>query len=924
MPIDAIHAIQQPTLLKKSYNFDPVMTSQEPVAVTTYEPEAILPWQPSIDWSLLSTTAHSTLSLNRPYPTIFRLLPTTAPRSSISLGEWMAIRLEVVSEFGRFWSGMDPDHQFHLDEGQQFLPLECRLLGLSDTHAPESKLRLEKRELQSAAWHGMDTLPGLGIGPSGRGGLEICVVCSNGRKKFRGPISIEISAKGAGSMSVKPVVLGPITLSSETTETSSGCHIFRPFSLPSRDTRSSCSRLMLVKELWHNVPQDHIWDSAFGLVDMFAKSVSEGIRSATAPQFAGKRILDLSAGTGVTGIFVAGLAQLELEALQHSSTSPCLSYASATSSSLLSSSSATPSPSHPRSRIGSMATSVMLTDIAEAMDLIDTNIALNCCRIAPNVKVTAKELRWGKSHLNNLGMVKFDIVIASDVVYDRSSFGSLLETLSGLCTPERTTIYLGCKRRVQYRAAEDEFFQMIRKEFIVKMSTSDHGLHILRLTNPYVSIPPIGIILVAFVPPLTMFPLLCFSYRYLERFAAVSLTVQRSRTYIMLAGSGLCLLVAAHLMMVHMLGNGSNTPYNRINQSVISTTQPSLPPVNILGSSIAHTDVGDTVQAHPSLEPIDIPEYLRAVLQNSGPWSLPSIMKGQQDQPGGDTIEKHGPGSESNALASKRKRAIEDRPLFKSLVPSHLLDPSKMYELQDSHQEQDSQQRQGRDMTSKQTPLYVNQHGVQSVEDKSISDTPISAAVATSPPSSSAPHEGSQDELNSTPPILPPLDPLSTVLLHPPIPAPADPPLNPPSALLSSSSPNKDSIPSPAPNFSTFFHHHPNSTMDSSLYWILYIASQSFLMFLLVLLFLGVLILTEYVLDREDEDLAQLKYLYWSRVIGIAVATIVSATHGSFLSGYVLLDGVSDWIAKAAVCVICFYWLNMTWIMNYMTGPLPY
>ncbi|KAG0257640.1 Methyltransferase-like protein 21A [Mortierella polycephala] len=479
MPIDAIHAIQQPNLLGKPYNFNPVMTSQEPVAVTTYEPEAILQWQPSIDWSLLSTTTHSTLSLNRPYPTIFRLLPTTAPRSSISLGEWMAIRLEVVSEFGRFWSGMDPDHQFHLDEGQQFLPLECRLLDLSDTHAPESKLRLEKRELQSAAWHGMDTLPGLGIGPSGRGGLEVCVVCDNGKEKFRGPISIEISAKSAGTMSVKPVVLGPITLSPETIETNSGCHIFRPFLLPSRDTRSSCSRLMLVKELWHNVPQDHIWDSAFGLVDMFAKSVSEGIRNTAAPQFAGKSILDLSAGTGVTGIFVAGLAQLELEALQYSSTPPCLSYASATSSSLISSSSVTP----PRSRIGSMATSVMLTDIAEAMGLIDTNIALNCSRIAPNVKVTAKELRWGKSHLNNLGMIKFDTVIASDVVYDRSSFGSLLETLNGLCIPGRTTIYMGCKRRAQYRAAEDEFFQMIRKEFIVKMSTSDHDLHILRLTK---------------------------------------------------------------------------------------------------------------------------------------------------------------------------------------------------------------------------------------------------------------------------------------------------------------------------------------------------------------------------------------------------------------------------------------------------------
>ncbi|KAF9350293.1 hypothetical protein BGX34_001309 [Mortierella sp. NVP85] len=79
-----------------------------------------------------------------------------------------------------------------------------------------------------------------------------------------------------------------------------------------------------------------------------------------------------------------------------------------------------------------------------------------------------------------------------------------------------------------------------------------------------------------------------------------------------------------------------------------------------------------------------------------------------------------------------------------------------------------------------------------------------------------------------------------------------------------------------------------------------------------------------YVLDREDEDLVNLKYHYWGRVIGIVTATIVSATHGSVLSGYVLLDGHSDWIAKAVVGTICTYWITMTWAMNRVAGPLPY
>ncbi|KAF9213714.1 hypothetical protein BGZ59_004943 [Podila verticillata] len=104
----------------------------------------------------------------------------------------------------------------------------------------------------------------------------------------------------------------------------------------------------------------------------------------------------------------------------------------------------------------------------------------------------------------------------------------------------------------------------------------------------------------------------------------------------------------------------------------------------------------------------------------------------------------------------------------------------------------------------------------------------------------------------------------------------------------------------------------------------LFIAASGFLIFLLATLFLGVLIITEFVLDREDDDLVQLKWLYWGRVIGIATATIVSAVHGSFLSGYVLLDGQSDWIAKAAVGTIFVYWVTMTWLMNRITGPLPY
>ncbi|KAI8362334.1 hypothetical protein B0O80DRAFT_435620 [Mortierella sp. GBAus27b] len=110
----------------------------------------------------------------------------------------------------------------------------------------------------------------------------------------------------------------------------------------------------------------------------------------------------------------------------------------------------------------------------------------------------------------------------------------------------------------------------------------------------------------------------------------------------------------------------------------------------------------------------------------------------------------------------------------------------------------------------------------------------------------------------------------------------------------------------------------------TGLHWMIYIGSQCFLTVLLVMMFLGVLITIEHVLDIEDEDLINLKYHYWARVVGIVSATITSAIHGSILSGYVLLDGHSDWIAKAAVGAICIYWIGITWLMNRVAGPLPY
>ncbi|KAF9581251.1 hypothetical protein BGW38_001797 [Lunasporangiospora selenospora] len=109
-----------------------------------------------------------------------------------------------------------------------------------------------------------------------------------------------------------------------------------------------------------------------------------------------------------------------------------------------------------------------------------------------------------------------------------------------------------------------------------------------------------------------------------------------------------------------------------------------------------------------------------------------------------------------------------------------------------------------------------------------------------------------------------------------------------------------------------------------TMHWTFFLAAQVALVLLLTMLFLGVLITIEFVLDREDDDLVHFKSLYWGRILGIAMATVVSAVHGSVLSGYVLLGEPSDWIAKATVGAIVVYWASMTWLMSRIMGPLPY
>lgn len=358
---------------------------------------------------------------------------------------------------------------------------------------------------------------------------------------------------------------------------------------------------------------------------------------------------------------------------------------------------------------------------------------------------------------------------------------------------------------------------------------------LMALSTPFLSISPVGTILLAFLPPLTLFPLLCLFYRRLERFDAVSLTVQRARIYIMVAGSGLCVLVAAHLIMVHVVSNSHNTTYN-------SMTTP-----------------------YPSS---------RMKIRSLATWT---------------TVDNNSNSSSISALSSSGSTT--------TITTTATLDvsPIVMVVLDQSNKvtaETDTLIQSITTPTTNATQLepVSSDYLLDLIQAGALEATNISIAALIAATASTA-------MTTSTATIMTPTEP-------------------------ETESGSTDSH-SPLLHLESRNYTRPGYNL-AGIHLLLFLAAQTALFVLLTTLLLGVLIMTEFVLDREDEDVAKIRWYFWGRIFGLITATVVSAVHGSFLSAYVLLDGQSDCIAKAVVGAILFYWVGMIALMNRTTGPLPY
>ena len=127
---------------------------------------------------------------------------------------------------------------------------------------------------------------------------------------------------------------------------------------------------------------------------------------------------------------------------------------------------------------------VYVTDLSEVLELLQHNVdqcfstttqALlkdqGYSRIVPRVL----PLKWGEDSFVDGLPSSYDIVVGSDITYNKDACADLLKTLSKVCN-EETDLYIGHLER----GDEDKFFLDLAKEFdtkeIYKEDVSEGGI----------------------------------------------------------------------------------------------------------------------------------------------------------------------------------------------------------------------------------------------------------------------------------------------------------------------------------------------------------------------------------------------------------------------------------------------------------------
>ncbi|KAI8371269.1 putative methyltransferase-domain-containing protein [Choanephora cucurbitarum] len=172
-----------------------------------------------------------------------------------------------------------------------------------------------------------------------------------------------------------------------------------------------------IHEMWDSGIPGKIWDSALVMLDFIKLMIQHH------PDYMHqKHTLDLSAGTGLLGLYIASKMK-DMSTLQEGK--------------------------------------ITITELDEAVDLIDKNLAIN--RFLMQTQVNTRNLLWGNQEQAK-ACGKADLIIASDVLYEAQFFEDLVKAFVDLST-KHTRIYIGYKRRGLTASEEDRFWSLCAQHF---------------------------------------------------------------------------------------------------------------------------------------------------------------------------------------------------------------------------------------------------------------------------------------------------------------------------------------------------------------------------------------------------------------------------------------------------------------------------
>ncbi|KAI8994735.1 putative methyltransferase-domain-containing protein [Pilobolus umbonatus] len=378
---------------------------------------------------------------------LYRINLRSPIASKVIPNKWYRVDLLLVNEVGLFRrSDIEPDG---------LVEVKCELLrptsdkGFTPLDYNDNNWEIEIRPTHSfkEGQLSSDIMPTPGFHREGRGAFEYRVIpknpitedevrylCISPKRFYHFPKE----EKGLDIM--LPLVVGPIQVCPQSTTTEDTRLPLELWAMGNRDMVYDGYRIfshdkqspanIVIHEMWDSGIPGKIWDSALIMLD-FMKNIIQ-----YHPEYIdGKHTVDLSAGTGLLGLYIANIM-------------------------------ASKDTSIKKGRI-------TITELDEALALIVNNIAANEFLTTHNTlcELRPMPLLWGiKNDADQCG--KADLIIASDVLYESEFFDDLVKTFVDL-SHSSTRIYIGYKRRGFDTTEEKKFWSLCETHF--KVTLLRHG-----------------------------------------------------------------------------------------------------------------------------------------------------------------------------------------------------------------------------------------------------------------------------------------------------------------------------------------------------------------------------------------------------------------------------------------------------------------